>query len=81
MKRVYVVAWHYETGGGFDWYYNKKVADDKFEEEKAICHNNKNLDWKAYRFDAVVSSYETATEEIDEHLDYYCENAISKYQA
>ncbi len=81
MPRVYVVAWHYDGGGGFDWYRHKEVADNKFEEEKAVCHELAHENWTAYRFDADVSSYSNATDEIDAELDYYCDEAWRSYNA
>jgi hypothetical protein len=33
MKNVYVVAWSYDGGGGFDWYTNLEYAQKAFKEE------------------------------------------------
>ena len=41
MKTVYVVAWEYETGGGFDWYHTMEAANKGFKEEMKNCHGFK----------------------------------------
>lgn len=33
-KTVYVVAWEYESGGGFDWYADRANAVARFERER-----------------------------------------------
>ena len=48
MKKVYVVSWDYDGGGGFDWYTNLKWAKKALREEKANAEAYKNLNWKAH---------------------------------
>jgi len=74
MKRVYVVAWHYEGGAGFDWYLTPEAADKMFEEEKVNCREFKADDWEAYRFDFDAGDplFPSITDEIDRDLDELC---------
>lgn len=81
MKRVYVVAWASDSGQGFEWYYSPAIADEMYEAERVNCRQLKDEGWTAYRFDAVVTSYETASDEIQDHLDYYCGQADYWYKA
>lgn len=55
---VYVVAWEYNGGGGFNWYNNPKRADKAFEEEKRNANNPDFArdGWTAFRFDVKVKS-------------------------
>ena len=81
MKRVYVVAWSGQDGSGFEWYYSPIVADEIYKAETVNCRIFKDEGLTAYRFDAVVTSYESARKEIDAHLDYFCGSADYWYKA
>jgi len=86
---VYVNAWQYNGGAGFDWYRLPGDADKAFEEEKDNCDEYKDEGWSAYRFDVVVSSKasdEEITQTIDAQLDELCvaaeqkkENVLTEY--
>jgi len=65
---IYVNAWQYNSGAGFDWYRRPGDADTAFEEEKNNCIELKAEGWSAYRFNFVVSSKAT-DEEITEAID------------
>ena len=75
MKTVYVVAWEYDTGGGFDWYFTSEAADKEFEAEKINCLDaNLALEnWTAarYNFDTELDP-ETQGDEITERIDSVC---------
>ncbi len=81
MPKVFVVAWEYDTGGGFDWYYNAYAADVEFEVEKRNCHDPilAKENWTAFRFDVEVESFETTTDEIDAKLCELCDECQNKY--
>jgi len=81
MTKVYVVAWAYDTGGGFDWYHNTIDADSAYEKEKNNVSDSKlaKENWSAFRFDIDVTSAETATDEIDSDLITYCKHANIKH--
>jgi hypothetical protein len=80
-KTVYVTAWEYESGGGFDWYHTADAADKAYEEEKKVADKNKESDWTAFRFDYDTESEvpEEITNEISLAQDKLCEAATIKY--
>jgi len=83
-KTVHVVAWEYDTGGGFDWYHTAVGADEAFEEEKSNAEDLKKENWTAFRFDVVVSNALTSdeiTSEIDGDIESLCDNAPIKFKA
>ena len=80
MKRVYVVAWSSQDGSGFEWYYSSAVADEMYKAELTMCRVMKDKGWTAYRFDAVITSYESASDEIWDNLDYFCGSADYWYK-
>lgn len=80
---VYVNAWQYNTGAGFDWYRRPGDADKAFEEEKGNCEELAEEGWSAYRFDVAVPSVlsdEEITALIDEDLDGLCVKAERKVE-
>jgi len=81
--KVYCVAWEYWYGqcggGGFDWYYSAEDADKAFEAEKEYA-DSADTTWDAVRFDAEVTSAETATEEIDHRLPELFDAATIRYK-
>ena len=78
-KKVHVVAWHYSSGGGFNWYFDSQSADKAYEDEKSNTEKHADEDCTAFRFDTEVSSYESANDEIDAELDELCTEATIKY--
>jgi len=80
---VYVVAWQYNTGVGFDWYRRPGDADAAYEEEKGNADEMADEGWSAYRFDYVVSSKmsdEQITQLIDSELDDLYVKATEKHE-
>jgi hypothetical protein len=67
MKTVHVVAWEFESGGGFDWYRTEEAADTYFEKEKVNCDHFHEDNWEAVQFSWVVGSGLT-NEEVTEKL-------------
>ena len=67
MKRVYVVAWEYEGGGGFDWYNTPEEADKAYETES---EQDTIIGQLSYRFDYIARDGDRAaiTREIDEEI-------------
>jgi hypothetical protein len=51
---VHVVAWEYEGGGGFDWYYEEEKADEAFEKEQFNVKELVGSNWTAFRFNVDV---------------------------
>ena len=75
MKTVYVVAWHYDGGAGFDWYAEKDAADMAFQKELENVAAFADSEWTAYQFEHVCEygiSNEAVTAEIDGDLDGLC---------
>ena len=72
---VYVNAWRFDGGAGFDWYYNEADAKRAHAEEQANASAFSSANWQAYFFGAFVSSYDTATDEIDADFDALCDAA------
>ena len=71
----YVVAWHYATGGGFDWYHTKEAQNEAFRVEKNNADAFRNDEWQAYKFTVEVeldAYYDEITRYIDERLDEFC---------
>ena len=46
--KIYIVAWEYIGGGGFDWYWEKKIAKKMYQEEKRNEKEFKRTKWTAY---------------------------------
>lgn len=67
MKLVYVVAWEYDTGGGFDWYHSEELADKYFEEEKINCEEFWEDHWEVRQFTCEFSP-DLSNEEITEAI-------------
>lgn len=75
-KTVYVIAWQYNTGAGFDWYYKEADADKAWQEEKANIIELTDENWTAFRFVHKTTKNKSAiTDEIDAQLDNLCEAA------
>jgi len=71
-KTVYIVAWEYEGGGGFDWYHTKEAADKAREAEKV---NEAELeDWEAFRYDIIIPE---SVGQVPEDITTYIENCNS----
>ena len=82
---VYVVAWSYESGGGFDWYVRKEDADLAWRKEKESADDPllAREGWTAYRFEyrPNARTCPTVTAEIDEQIIALCSNAAERYRA
>ena len=80
--KVYVVAWEYIGGGGFDWYYTKESALTEFNAEKEICKEFKEDEWTAAYFEYQSSANEVddITDEIDANLCFLFDDAKLKYR-
>jgi len=81
MKTVYVVAWQYNTGAGFDWYHTPEAADKAFAEEKFNVKARADGNWTAYRFDYNTTATDSlaVTDEIDAELDALCQSATEQF--
>ena len=80
--KVYVVAWSFENGGGFDWYFTADAASKAYAEEKENATGFKESSWVAYRFDFEVSPKSTndeITNQIDQQLVELCESAAEVF--
>lgn len=81
--KIYVVAWEYDNGGGFNWFYKKEAALTMFDNEKKNCNN-----WIDVNHQAAYFEYESKSEipeeinnEIDADLESLFNNATMKYKA
>jgi very-short-patch-repair endonuclease len=70
--KVHVVAWWFNSGGGFDWYFEEAAANVAFAKEQ---ENEKDPvlakeGWKAHRFthETQLTDSDEITREIDEVL-------------
>lgn len=77
MNRVFVVAWQYHTGAGFDWYRTEEAASGAFTEEQINVQQFANENWTAYffPFDTPFSSTRAITHAIDGQFDSLCSQA------
>lgn len=83
-KTVYVVAWDFEGGGGFDWYFNAADQAEAYTTEKYNCAQFADSGWTAYQFNVEVPaelSNDEITNFIDDDLLYLCDTATIKYRA
>lgn len=78
MKTVYVVAFEYESGGGFNWYHTAEAAERAYQAELANC--DRLTGWSAYRFNYETENTDAdaITAEIDGQLIELCEAATIK---
>ena len=76
MKTIYIVAWEYTTGGGFDWYHTAADADKAFEHEKIICDKSEPDLWTAFRLDFNTS--ETDPDLITKAIDLSLEDLLDQ---
>lgn len=86
MKTVHVLAWEYDTGGGFDWFFTAEAADKAFSEEKSNCDDPtlKRENWTAARYAVEVTADPTTnaqgvTDEIDGQCLHLFAAAARKY--
>lgn len=81
--KVFVTAWHYQGGGGFEWFWTPEAADKAFADEQTNVEELRADSWTAYRFDyespvhttresATTEQRDAITREIDEQLDELC---------
>lgn len=68
MKQIFVVAWEYETGGGYDWFNTLEAANTGYENELVNCEVFKEDNWKARQCIIVVPENMT-NEEITDHIE------------
>lgn len=83
---VYVVAWRYEGGGGFDWYYEPRDAEKAWVAELKNVEQFRDSGWTAYKFQystGIAATRKTITHDqrnlitrnIDDYLDELCDKA------
>lgn len=63
-ETIYVLAWQYEGGGGFDWSTNIGSIKYRYEQEKKKCARYVR-DWECCWLEYIVSSLEEADIEVD----------------
>lgn len=68
VSEVYVVAWEYWGGGGFDWYYDRAAAEEAYEAEKANCEAADADGWTRY-FTTVPVDPAMTPDEVTELVD------------
>ncbi|PNE59626.1 hypothetical protein A8H39_00310 [Paraburkholderia fungorum] len=66
---VSVIAWMSTAGWSFEWFYSSFKAEELFVQTKADCEDRRECGTRVVLCDVKVSSYETASEEIEAHLD------------
>jgi hypothetical protein len=72
MKIAYVVGWQYDTGGGFDWYFNAKDQEKMYQKElenerdPSLAKEN----WKAFKFEFEYDESLTNDEVTDKINEY-----------
>ena len=83
MKTVYVVAWEYDGGGGFNWYTQKNLAESAYLGEMENADSMPGSNWVAASYTITVADgdAEEMTAEIDRHNAVYFDHASTlKYQ-
>lgn len=78
----FVVAWEYDTGGGFEWYHTEAKAKKAFKKEKKVCDTFKDENWTVARYSLVVASDLSPDAITTTIADRQCEmfdNAVKKY--
>lgn len=48
MREVYVHAWEYATGGGFDWYQKEEAARIAYEKDKEVTFDLREEEYVSY---------------------------------
>ncbi|MGF6603275.1 hypothetical protein P3T23_008029 [Paraburkholderia sp. GAS448] len=66
---VSVIAWMSAAGWSFEWFYSSFKAEELFGQAKADCEDRHECGARVALCDVKVSSYDTASEEIEAHLD------------
>ena len=71
-KKVYVVSWEFNTGGGFDWYFDRRTAKRAY---KAELENERypilaEEGWKAsfHTYNVRATKPEAITDEVEYKL-------------
>ena len=81
--KIYIVAWEYDTGGGFNWFYKKEAALTAFDDEKKNCNDWVEVNWQVAYFE--YKSKSEIPEEIDNEIEINLEtlfnSATMKYKA
>lgn len=70
MQIIYVVAWEYKGGGGFDWYRIEEEAKKAFHVERENESQFSDEHWKAYFFlvETNAQDDQSITDEIEMKL-------------
>lgn len=68
VKKVYVVAWEYNTGGGFDWYHSQEDGDSAYGKELENCEFFNDENWTARQCIFVVPEG-LSNHEITDHIE------------
>jgi sugar phosphate isomerase/epimerase len=80
--KVYVVAWEYGGGGGFDWYPDPDAASQAWKEEQKNCIAFAKENWEAVTFEYETQNVgEAITTEIDHQLPELFDKATTRYKA
>jgi len=74
---VSVIAWRKSDGVSFEWYYSPSAADKIFNVAQGFCHERTEKREVAIRCEVMVSSFESATEEILEVIDSIFDGAVA----
>jgi hypothetical protein len=81
-RKVYVVAWQYTGGAGFDWYASKEDAVEAFRTEQTNCKELRDELWTAYTFEMEVDASlmrEEVTALIDGEIDERCAKSGNRF--
>ena len=74
--KIYIVAWEYNGGGGFDWYLKKKDALEAIKDERKNEIVWKKDKWTAFYFEVdLLSIRDDITDMLDGGI---VENLIEK---
>jgi len=65
--KVYINGWEFNYGGGFDWYFEKEIAELAFKKEKKNVKEFVKDKWTAFllEYDTKKIDSDEITEEID----------------
>lgn len=74
--KVYINAWEYNYGGGFNWFPKRKHAELDFKKEQENCKEFSKDNWKAFFLEYNTSNNEP--DEITNEIDLILSELIDK---
>lgn len=69
-QTIYVVAWEYDGGGGFDWFRRRAHQRDAWAKQKVNRNVFKELKWRArkFQFKTMRGTFDAINQEIEARI-------------